>query len=366
MLRLSPLLTAAKAAARAIPRARGCRDRNRPLHGQSLEGLRQPAEGCGTLIDDGWSGRRRPSPAPVGTHPPQPMMTMCTVRNATPGRGMRSVLGRRPAHAVRSSSMASVATDFAKRIMLGRLSAPTAWVTPFAAEANRTLPVSPPMRCRASPCHPGDPAGAFSGRRRAVHPHPWIALAVALVMVVVVASYRQNVHACPSGGGDYEVATENLGPNAGVAVASALRGLRAYRLGIHCRSGGQCVVDRADHGPPCRARLDHHHRGADSHEPARRSGIRHPVRHPHLRLRARNLRDGHLGRRSVAARRHDARLVSRLYDQTGGFLHRSRVRPTVAKAFSSGCVRHSPVSRRSAMASPPSASRRRRTPRRRC
>src|SRR5215212_11926979 len=33
-----------------------------------------------------------------------------------------------------------------------------------------------------------------------------IALAVALVMLTVVASYRQNVHAYPSGGGDYEVA----------------------------------------------------------------------------------------------------------------------------------------------------------------
>lgn len=51
---------------------------------------------------------------------------------------------------------------------------------------------------------------------------PWIAIAVALVMIVVVASYRQNVRAYPSGGGDYEVASVNLGPNAGVAVASAL------------------------------------------------------------------------------------------------------------------------------------------------
>ena len=39
-----------------------------------------------------------------------------------------------------------------------------------------------------------------------------IALAVVVVMLVVVASYRQNVHAYPSGGGDYEVATTNLGP----------------------------------------------------------------------------------------------------------------------------------------------------------
>ncbi|MET7396240.1 APC family permease [Dactylosporangium sp. NPDC005572] len=51
---------------------------------------------------------------------------------------------------------------------------------------------------------------------------PWIGVAVAVVMLTVVASYRQNVHAYPSGGGDYEVASVNLGPRFGVAVASAL------------------------------------------------------------------------------------------------------------------------------------------------
>lgn len=49
-----------------------------------------------------------------------------------------------------------------------------------------------------------------------------IGLVVAIVMLTVVASYRQNVHAYPSGGGDYEVATVNLGPTAGLTVASAL------------------------------------------------------------------------------------------------------------------------------------------------
>jgi len=53
--------------------------------------------------------------------------------------------------------------------------------------------------------------------------HSWqIGLAVVFVMLVVVASYRQNVHAYPSGGGDYEVATVNLGARAGTTVASAL------------------------------------------------------------------------------------------------------------------------------------------------
>ncbi|MGL5863403.1 MAG: APC family permease [Phycicoccus sp.] len=49
-----------------------------------------------------------------------------------------------------------------------------------------------------------------------------VAAAVVVVMVVVIASYRQNVRAYPSGGGDYEVASVNLGPKAGLTVGSAL------------------------------------------------------------------------------------------------------------------------------------------------
>ncbi|MGH3979116.1 MAG: APC family permease [Pseudonocardiaceae bacterium] len=51
---------------------------------------------------------------------------------------------------------------------------------------------------------------------------PWIGLAVVVVMTAVVASYRQNVRAYPSGGGDYEVATTNHGRNWGLVVGSAL------------------------------------------------------------------------------------------------------------------------------------------------
>jgi amino acid transporter len=50
----------------------------------------------------------------------------------------------------------------------------------------------------------------------------YAAAAVAFLLLVVIASYRQNVHAYPSGGGDYEVATVNLGRRAGITVASAL------------------------------------------------------------------------------------------------------------------------------------------------
>ncbi|WP_029287739.1 APC family permease [Cellulomonas sp. HZM] len=68
---------------------------------------------------------------------------------------------------------------------------------------------------------------------------PWVGLAVAVVMATVVASYRQNVRAYPSGGGDYEVATVNLGPNAGVTVASALLVDYVLTVAVSISSGAQ-------------------------------------------------------------------------------------------------------------------------------
>lgn len=51
---------------------------------------------------------------------------------------------------------------------------------------------------------------------------PVIAAMVVIIYFTVIASYRQNVHAYPGGGGDYEVVSTNLGPRWGVFVASAL------------------------------------------------------------------------------------------------------------------------------------------------
>nr|WP_269329766.1 APC family permease [Kineosporia babensis] len=68
---------------------------------------------------------------------------------------------------------------------------------------------------------------------------PWVGLAVVLVMLIVVASYRQNVHAYPSGGGDYEVATVNLGPTAGITVASALLVDYVLTVAVSISSGAQ-------------------------------------------------------------------------------------------------------------------------------
>jgi amino acid transporter len=55
-----------------------------------------------------------------------------------------------------------------------------------------------------------------------LHLTKWAALGVVTVMATVVAAYRQNVHAYPSGGGDYEVANTNLGRRFGLVVAAAL------------------------------------------------------------------------------------------------------------------------------------------------
>ena len=58
-------------------------------------------------------------------------------------------------------------------------------------------------------------AGAF----RYVVP---ISIGIALLLVIVAISYRQTIHAYPSGGGAYIVAKENLGTNAGLVAGASL------------------------------------------------------------------------------------------------------------------------------------------------
>ncbi|MFF4649939.1 APC family permease [Streptomyces sp. NPDC001380] len=76
----------------------------------------------------------------------------------------------------------------------------------------------------------------------AIHFSWQIGVVVAVVMLAVVASYRQNVHAYPSGGGDYEVATVNHGPNSGLVVASALMVDYVLTVAVSTTSGVANVV----------------------------------------------------------------------------------------------------------------------------
>jgi len=49
-----------------------------------------------------------------------------------------------------------------------------------------------------------------------------IAIAVALLLAVVVASYRRTIHAYPNGGGSYVVSRENLGRNASLVAGASI------------------------------------------------------------------------------------------------------------------------------------------------
>jgi amino acid transporter len=74
----------------------------------------------------------------------------------------------------------------------------------------------------------------------AAYSYSWkVGLAVVVVMLTVVASYRQNVHAYPSGGGDYEVANENLGKRFGLTVAAALLVDYVLTVAVSVSSGVQ-------------------------------------------------------------------------------------------------------------------------------
>jgi amino acid transporter len=74
---------------------------------------------------------------------------------------------------------------------------------------------------------------------------PWIALAVVVLMATVVASYRQLVRAYPTGGGDYEVATKNIGRPAGVIVASALLVDYVMTVAVSVSSGVDNIISAA-------------------------------------------------------------------------------------------------------------------------
>lgn len=115
-------------------------------------------------------------------------------------------------------------TSLLKRLVVGR---------PFRSDQPEPQSTSLPKRI-ALPVFASDPLSsvayapaqvlmALSAAGGAAFVYaPWVAAGVVVVLLVVVASYRQTIRAYPSGGGDYEVAAGNLGPVGGLTVASAL------------------------------------------------------------------------------------------------------------------------------------------------
>ncbi|WP_437113527.1 APC family permease [Streptomyces roseoverticillatus] len=75
-----------------------------------------------------------------------------------------------------------------------------------------------------------------------LHFTPWIAAAVVALMAVVVLSYRQVVHAYPSGGGSYEVVSHNLGDSAGLVVAASLLVDYVMTVAVSVASGVDNII----------------------------------------------------------------------------------------------------------------------------
>jgi len=71
---------------------------------------------------------------------------------------------------------------------------------------------------------------------------PWVGAAVVVVMMTVIASYRQTVHAYPSGGGGYAVVRENLGARPSMVVASALLVDYVLTVAVSVSSGMQYLA----------------------------------------------------------------------------------------------------------------------------
>ena len=135
-------------------------------------------------------------------------------------RGGRAAAGRRPYHR-RVPSLSDLG-QLPKRLVLGR-----------AVRSDRLGESLLPKRY-ALPIFASDPLSSVAyatqeilivltlGGTAFLYLAPWLAVGVVLLLVTVVLSYRQVVHAYPSGGGDYEVAMKNHGQFAGLTVASAL------------------------------------------------------------------------------------------------------------------------------------------------
>src|SRR3989449_10697228 len=65
---------------------------------------------------------------------------------------------------------------------------------------------------------------------------------ILLLLVIVVASYRQTVYAYPQGGGAYFVAKENLGTTFGLVAAAALLVDYTLTVAVSIAAGGDAVT----------------------------------------------------------------------------------------------------------------------------
>src|SRR6478672_7634407 len=232
MFELSPLETAAKASARRMPAfSRTSWSNPIPVILSPLKPgpRRRNASGSLSMMETVWfrSSRLLASVEPTRPHP---MITTCT-RPPYPQRAAGGAT-------CRSLPLVGVG-DVSKRILLGR-KLRSSQLGETLLSKRIALPVFASDALSSVAYAPDEVFIMLSLAGASAYVWSWkIGIAVALVMAAVVMSYRQTVHAYPSGGGDYEVATVNLGPTAGVTVASALLVDYVLTVAVSISSGAQ-------------------------------------------------------------------------------------------------------------------------------
>lgn len=79
---------------------------------------------------------------------------------------------------------------------------------------------------------------------------PWIAVALAVLLVIIAFSYYQTINSYPESGGTYIVSSDNLGPGAGQVAAAAILIDYVLTVAVSVSSGVQAVVSLAPHIQP--------------------------------------------------------------------------------------------------------------------
>src|SRR5262252_10129277 len=82
-----------------------------------------------------------------------------------------------------------------------------------------------------------------------------ISLTIGALLAIVAFSYRQTIHAYPSGGGAYIVAKENIGPTAGLIAASSLLVDYTLTVSVSISAGVLAITSAAPSLIPFRVEL---------------------------------------------------------------------------------------------------------------
>ena len=195
-----------------------------------------------------------------------------------------------------------------KRFLVGK-PIPRTWRTTNACPVSRAWPCCRRTRCRRSRMRPTSswPRSSSRAWARSSTPVP-ISLVIAALLAIVAFSYRQTIHAYPTGGGAYIVAKENIGPTAGLIAAASL--LVDYTLTVAVSISGRRPRDHVRISPARPVpRRDVPRVSRDPHrrQPARHPGVGQHLCGADLFLRVQHRAASRCRAVSVSHRRHRAR-----------------------------------------------------------